>query len=105
MDIGLERIPVSGRLEGKRVLATHAERYIGPPVSELFENEGAHVIADQSEYKDPGVIQEVVGQAGRIDVLVANFAGPPHMMPLTNMLGDVTEFEDEDFQAYLDELV
>lgn len=96
---------MSGRLEGKRVLVTHAERYIGPPVVELFEKEGAHVTADQSEYKEPGVIQEVVEQAGRIDVLVANFAGPPEMMPLTNMLGDVTEFEDEDFQAYLDELV
>lgn len=57
---------MSGRLEGKRVLVTHA---------------------------------------GHIDVLIAKFAGPPDMMPLTNMLGDVTEFEDEDFQAYLDELV
>jgi 2-keto-3-deoxy-L-fuconate dehydrogenase len=72
---------------------------------DLFRKEGANVIADQSEYADPGTVQEVVGQAGRIDVLVANFAGPPHMMPVTNMLTDTTAFEDEDFEAYLQELV
>jgi 2-keto-3-deoxy-L-fuconate dehydrogenase len=87
-------MPMSGRLEGRRVLVTHAERYIGPPVVEHFEKEGAHVITDQSEYADPGTVQDVVEQAGRIDVLVANFAGPPRMMPVTNMLTEPTEFED-----------
>jgi 2-keto-3-deoxy-L-fuconate dehydrogenase len=58
---------MSGRLEGRRVLVTHADRYIGPPVVELFREEGANVIADQSEYADPGVIQNVVDEAGRID--------------------------------------
>ena len=96
---------MSGRLEGRRVLVTHAERYIGPPVVELFREEGADVIADQSDYADPATIQNVVEEAGRIDVLVANFAGPPSMMPVTNMLTDTTEFEDEDFEAYLQELV
>ncbi len=96
---------MSGRLEGRRVLVTHADRYIGPPVVELFEKEGAHVIADESDYADPGAAREVVGRAGRIEVLVANFAGPLRNMPVTNMLTDVTEFEDEDFQGYLDELV
>jgi 2-keto-3-deoxy-L-fuconate dehydrogenase len=98
-------MPMSGRLEGRRVLVTHAERYIGPPVVELFEKEGAHVIADQSEYADPDTIQNVVDEAGQIDVLVANFAGPPRMMPVTNMLTETIEFEDEDFEAYLQELV
>ena len=96
---------MSGRLEGRRVLVTHAERYIGPPIVELFREEGADVIADQSDYADPATIQNVVEEAGRIDVLVANFAGPPSMMPVTNMLTDTTEFEDEDFEAYLQELV
>jgi hypothetical protein len=47
----------------------------------------------------------VVEQAGRIDVLVANFVRPPRVMPATNMLTEATEFEDEDFEAYLQELV
>jgi 2-keto-3-deoxy-L-fuconate dehydrogenase len=98
-------MPMSDRLEGRRVLVTHAERYIGPPVVELFEKEGAHVIADQSECADPAAVRDVVEQAGRIDVLVAHFAGPPRMMPVTNMLTETIEFEDEDFEAYLQELV
>jgi 2-keto-3-deoxy-L-fuconate dehydrogenase len=32
---------MTGRLEGKRVLVTHADRCIGPPVVELFRAEGA----------------------------------------------------------------
>ncbi len=96
---------MSGRLEGRRVLVTHADRYLGPPVVELFEREGAQVIADASDYADPDAAGEVVGRSGRIDVLVANFAGPLRNMPVTNMLTDVTKFEDDDFQGYLDELV
>ncbi len=96
---------MSGRLEGRRVLVTHADRYIGPPIVELFRSEGAHVIADESDYAEPEAAREVVAQAGEIDVLIANFAGPLRNMPVTNMLTDVTEFEDEDFQGYLDELV
>jgi 2-keto-3-deoxy-L-fuconate dehydrogenase len=96
---------MSGRLEGRRVLVTHADRYIGPPVVDLFRNEGAHIISDESDYTDPDAAREVLGRSGRIDVLIANFAGPLRNMPVTNMLGDITEFEDEDFQGYLDELV
>jgi 2-keto-3-deoxy-L-fuconate dehydrogenase len=84
---------------------THADRYIGPSIVELFRKEGAHLIADESNYTDPGAAQELVGQAGRIDALIANFAGPLRNMPVINMMGDLTEFEDEDFRGYLDELV
>jgi len=96
---------MSGRLAGRRVLVTHAERYGGPPVVELFRAEGAEVIADTSEYSDPKAPQAIVEAAGHVDVLVANFAGPLRIMPFTQMLGPVQEFRDEDFQAYLDELV
>ncbi|MEQ3548894.1 SDR family oxidoreductase [Pseudonocardia nematodicida] len=97
---------MSGRLEGKRVLVTHADRYIGPPVVDLFRAEGADVVADTTDYAAaPGAAAEVVAAAGEIDVLVANFAGPHRRMPVTSMIGDVTEFADEEFQDYLDELV
>lgn len=88
------------------MLVTHADRYIGPPVVELFRAEGADVVADTADYTaGPEVAAEVVAAAGEIDVLVANLAGPPRMMPVTAMVGDVTDFADDEFAAYLDELV
>lgn len=95
-----------GRLDGKRVLVTSADRYLGPAVVDLFTNEGAEVVADTTDYTTgPGVCQQVVDRAGHVDVLVANFAGPLRIMPFTNMLGPVTEAKDKDLQDYLDELV
>ena len=86
---------VTGRLEGKRVLVTHADRYIGPPVVDLFRAEGADVVADTTDYTTgPEVAAQVVADAGEIDVLVANFAGPYRRMPVTSMIGDVREFDD-----------
>ncbi|MFP5072127.1 SDR family NAD(P)-dependent oxidoreductase [Pseudonocardia nantongensis] len=97
---------MSGRLGGKRVLVTHADRYIGPPVVDLFRREGADVVADETDCTTgPEVAGEVVAAAGAVDVLVANFAGPHRRMPVTSMIGDVTAFADEEFQDYLDELV
>lgn len=105
--VGNETIVImSGRLEGKRVLVTHADRYVGPPVVELFRAEGADVVADETDYTTgPAAADDVVAAAGDIDVLVANFAGPPARMPVTSMVGDVTRFTDDEFRDYLDELV
>lgn len=96
---------MTSRLEGRRVLVTHADRYIGPPIVDLFRKEGAEIVADETDYPNADAVRDVVERAGRIDVLVANFAGPHRLMPVTNMLTDVTGFRDEDFQSYLDELV
>lgn len=96
---------MNDRLTGRRVLVTSADRYAGPPICELFTKEGAEVIADTSDYLDPQAPQRVVDSAGRIDVLVANFAGPLRLSPVTKMKVKVEEFRDEDFQAYLDEIV
>lgn len=97
---------MSGRLQGRRVLVTTADLYIGPPVVELFEREGAEVIADTSDYTEEGAVERVVEDAGRIDVLVANFAGPRRMMPLgPSMLTEIADVPDEDFRDYLDVLV
>lgn len=97
---------MSGRLQGKRVLVTHADRYLGPPVVALFRAEGADVVADETDYTTgPDVAAAVVRDAGEIDVLVANFAGPHRLMPVTAMLREVADYTDDDLQAYLDELV
>lgn len=42
-----------GRLDGKRVLVTQADDYMGPITLEVFAEEGAEVIADSSDLTDP----------------------------------------------------
>ena len=44
---------MGGRPAGKRVLVTSCDRYVGPPIVELFREEGALVVADASALTDP----------------------------------------------------
>ncbi len=62
------------RLQGKRVLVTQADDYMGPATIELFREHGAEVIADRTDLTQPSVAQDIVEAAGHIDVLVANLA-------------------------------
>lgn len=65
---------INGRLAGKRVLVTLAKDYMGPETIELFREEGAEVIADETDLTEVNAAQRVVEDAGHIDVLVANLA-------------------------------
>lgn len=64
----------NGRLAGKRVLVTQAKDYMGPETIELFREEGAEVIADETDLTEVNAAQRVVDDAGHIDILVANLA-------------------------------
>jgi len=66
------------RLDGKRVLVTQADDYMGPATIELFREHGAEIIADSSDLTQPGAVEDLVKQAGHIDVLMANLAAPAH---------------------------
>ena len=90
---------MAGRLEGKRVLVTQAEDYMGPATIELFTEEGAEVIADNSDLTETGRCQALIAQTGDIDVLVANLASP-------NFTGiQVTYLADEDWHCTFDMMV
>lgn len=90
---------MAGRLEGKRVLVTQAEDYMGPATIELFTEEGAEVIADNSDLTETGRCQALIAQTGDIDVLVANLASP-------NFTGiAVTDLADEDWHCTFDMMV
>ena len=41
-------------LNGKRVLVTQADDYMGPATIELFQKEGANIIADSSDLTQEG---------------------------------------------------
>lgn len=90
---------MSGRLLGKRVLVTQANDYMGPATVELFREEGADVIADNSDLTQPERCEELIASSGEIDVLIANLASP-------NFTGiPVTELTADDWHCTFDMMV
>ena len=86
------------RLEGKRVLITEADRYMGPDIAKLFEAEGAEVIADTTDLSEDGAVESVLESAGDFDILIANLAETDQKM---TFLGDMRE---EDWFGFFDHL-
>jgi NAD(P)-dependent dehydrogenase (short-subunit alcohol dehydrogenase family) len=64
------------RLDGRRVLLTHADIFMGPVFRDVFAERGAEVIADADPLDDAAAPERIVRAAGRIDVLVAHLAVP-----------------------------
>lgn len=92
-------------MDNQRVLLTHADRYLGPPIVELFRSEGAEVIASDSDLVGATDADELVSSVGDIDVLVANLAGPRDAMPVTNMMVEAQEVTDASIEGYFQHLV
>jgi 2-keto-3-deoxy-L-fuconate dehydrogenase len=65
---------MTGKLQGKRVLVTQANDYMGPATIELFNAEGAEVIADSSDLTVAGACQTLIEASGQVDILIANLA-------------------------------
>ncbi len=71
------RTMTSTRLDGKRVLLTQAHDFMGPALAEVFERQGASVIADaQALHEDPALPAAIVQAAGPVDVLLLHLALP-----------------------------
>jgi NAD(P)-dependent dehydrogenase (short-subunit alcohol dehydrogenase family) len=87
------------RLDGKRVLLTQADDYMGPITIEVFGEHGAEVIADRSDLTQPGAVESLVENTGHIDILVANLAAPANF---GMMVGDT---DDATWQAAYDVMV
>jgi NAD(P)-dependent dehydrogenase (short-subunit alcohol dehydrogenase family) len=72
---------------------------MGPATIELFREEGADVIADNSDLTQPDRCEELISSSGEIDVLIANLASP-------NFTGiPVTELAAEDWHCTFDMMV
>ena len=65
---------MSGTLQGRRVLITQADDFMGPALCEAFREQGAIVIASTEPLSDPEAPARVVREAGPLDALVANLA-------------------------------
>ena len=87
------------QLNGKRVLVTQADDYMGPATIELFQKEGANIIADSSDLTQEGRCEELISQSGRIDILIANLASP-------NYSGiNATDLQEEQWQNTFEMMV
>lgn len=86
-------------LNGKRVLVTQADDYMGPATIELFQKEGANIIADSSDLTREGRCEELISESGRIDILIANLASP-------NYSGiNATDLQEEQWQNTFEMMV
>ncbi len=88
-------------MDGKRVLVTQADAFMGPALCEVLGEQGATVIASTRSLVDPGAAAAVVAEAQPLDVLVVNLA----LQAPTTAAGDVTDAEWRDtFAALVDPL-
>jgi 2-keto-3-deoxy-L-fuconate dehydrogenase len=62
------------RLEGKRILVTQADDYMGPAIIDMFSKHGAEIVEDRSDLTVPDAAAKAVSDAGHVDVLMANLA-------------------------------
>lgn len=63
-------------LHGKRVLVTQSETFMGPVLARIFAAHGAEVVEAPGPLAEPGLAEDAVRRAGRIDVLIANLGVP-----------------------------
>jgi 2-keto-3-deoxy-L-fuconate dehydrogenase len=88
---------IGDSLAGKRVLITQCRDYMGPVLCRVFSGYGADVIADENVLAEPGVAEDVVARAGKIDVLVANLA----IKAPRTYVQDVTDTEWREVFSYM----
>jgi 2-keto-3-deoxy-L-fuconate dehydrogenase len=90
--------PPGARLDGRRVLVTRSEAYMGPAVVERFRAAGAEVLADDRRLDEPDAARALVDSAGHVDVLVANLDSPAAAM-------EASSIDDEAWNRAFDDLV
>ncbi len=89
---------IGDSLNGQRVLVTQSTEFMGPALCKAFAAHGAVVVADRRALAAPGVAEDAVKAAGRVDVLIANLAIPA---PNTR----AHEVTDEEFRTVFAHLV
>lgn len=89
---------MAGRLEGRRILVTSADVFMGPAITERFLAEGAEVIADEGALLGPDEPAELVASAGELDAVVINLDLPAYGAP-------TVQIEDEPWLQGFDAMV
>lgn len=68
-------------LNGKRILVTQADTFMGPVLGEVLGELGAEVIADKSLLQNDAEVAAMMRAAGQIDALIINLAVPAPSTP------------------------
>ncbi len=69
-------------LNGKRVLLTQAQDFMGPALAEVFRELGAELICDTGPVADPDYPERLIAQTGCVDVLLVNLGIPAPTTPV-----------------------
>lgn len=89
---------ISTRLDGKRVLLTQSNDFMGPALAEVFTDSGAEVISDPRALdQDPKLPEAIIRTVGRVDVLLVHLAVPAPASPA----GDINDSEWRNVFAHL----
>jgi NAD(P)-dependent dehydrogenase (short-subunit alcohol dehydrogenase family) len=86
----MEKWMSNKRLEGKRILVTQASDFMGPATIELFREQGAHVIANETDLRDLSAAGQIIEAAGELDVLVVNLAATAYPPKTADQTDDET---------------
>ena len=89
---------MAGRLKGLRAVVSEAADFMGPAVVELFREEGATVLDDKSDLREPPAANALIAAAGRVDILVVNLSIP-------NPRALAHETTDEQWSRVFDKIV
>ena len=76
---------IGDSLQGKRVLITQSEEFMGPILEEMFKSYGAEVIGNPLPLAEPGIAEQLVAECGHVDVLIANLAVPAPRTAVTDV--------------------
>ncbi len=79
---------MGNRMEGRRVLVTQAEDYMGPAIAELFEAESAKVTRVNGVIDSAAQVATMLEEAGDLDVVIANLARDPTSTPVADIDDD-----------------
>lgn len=79
-------------LDGKRILVTQSDTFMGPAICETLKAQGAEVIAHVGSLVEPEEPGKIVAAAGKVDILIANLA----ITAPTTPAAEVTDREWED---------
>lgn len=82
----------------RTALITCVDRYMGNAIQKKFESLGINVVTGNSPMTTEIEVNELVSNAGHIDILIANLAEPP-------MTGPVQNIQNDDWNKLFDALV